>query len=400
MKVLQINSVCGIRSTGRICIDIADILTQNGHECKIAYGRETVPDEYKKYAVRIGSNLGVKIDALKSRIFDNAGFNSKRATKKFIKWVEEYDPDVIHLHNIHGYYINVEILFDYLKRSNKPVIWTLHDCWSFTGHCAHYTMANCYKWRSECFKCNRKKTYPKSFFLNRARINFLAKKRVFTSVDNITIVTPSEWLANEVRQSFLKKYSVLPIPNGIDLNLFKYTDSSFREEHNLQDKKIVLGVATAWEERKGLDKFLEISKILPDEYKVVLVGLSSDQISRMPTNILALSATNNVLDLCKIYSASDVFLNLGKEETMGLTTVEAMACGTPVVASNYTAVPEVVAPDGGIVIPDLEAETILSGINSVLSGDYLKTQNNAMLYEKNVQYNKYIALYELIQRCV
>ena len=277
MKILQINSVCGIRSTGRICTDLADILEQNGHECKIAYGREIVPEKYKKYAVRIGSDKDVKIHALESRLFDNAGFGSKKATEKFIKWVKEYNPDIIHLHNIHGYYINIEILFEYLAEVDKPVVWTLHDCWAFTGHCAHYSYVKCCRWQNGCNNCPQKNRYPSSFLIDRSQRNWFKKKKLFTSVKNMTLVTPSKWLANEVKQSFLGKYPIKVIPNGIDLNFFKPTPSDFREKNGLVGKKVILGVASAWDFKKGLNDFVELSKILDDNYKIVLVGLSEKQ---------------------------------------------------------------------------------------------------------------------------
>ena len=242
MKVLLINSVCGIRSTGRICTDLAEVLEANGHECKIAYGRETVPEKYHKYAVRIGSNVSVKVDAVKTRLFDNAGFNSVSATKKFIKWVKEYDPDVIHLHNLHGYYINIEILFEYLRNCGKKVIWTLHDCWAFTGHCSHFVTANCEKWKKQCYSCPKRKAYPSSLFLDCSKRNYGKKKNLFTSLENMTIITPSEWLANLVKQSFLAKYNVQVINNGIDLDVFIPRGSNFREKYNLENKKIVLGI--------------------------------------------------------------------------------------------------------------------------------------------------------------
>ena len=171
MKVLQINSVCGIRSTGRICTDIAEELERQGHICKIGYGRETVPEKYQKYAVRIGNDLSVKFDGLKTRLLDNAGFNSYFATRKFLKWVKEYDPDVVHLHNLHGYYINLKLLFRYLRETGKPVIWTLHDCWSFTGHCSHFDLAGCQKWRTGCESCPLTKAYPASFGRDRSKKN-------------------------------------------------------------------------------------------------------------------------------------------------------------------------------------------------------------------------------------
>lgn len=400
MKILQINSVCGIRSTGRICTDIADTLEKEGHICKIAYGRETVPKQHRERAVRIGSSLSVKIDALLTRLFDNAGFNSVSATKKFIKWVKEYDPDIIHLHNIHGYYINIKILFDYLKESGKPVVWTFHDCWPFTGHCSHFVTANCDKWKSGCFSCLRKKAYPSSLLFDFSKRNYRRKKELFTSLERMTIITPSEWLAGLVRESFLGKYPVKAIPNGIDLDVFKPTESDFKEKYGLKDKKIVLGVASAWGKSKGLYDFVKLSEILDDSYKVVLVGLKEEQIKEMPEKILCIPRTNSTKELAEIYTAADVFVNPGRAETMGLTTVEAMACGIPVVTSNFTAVPEVVSEDGGIVIDDLSAEGIVCGIKRVLDNSYNSTRINAEKYEKTTQYMKYFEIYKEIEKLI
>ena len=394
MKVLIINSVCGIGSTGRISTDLAEVLEKEGHECKVAYGRGVVPEKCKKYAVRIGSDMNVRIDGLKTRLFDNAGFNSKAATKKFLKWVREYNPDLIHLHNIHGYYINIELLFKFLKDFGKPVVWTLHDCWAFTGHCSHYTETGCYKWQTACDnKCVRKKAYPTSLFMSRAKLNFEKKKALFTSLNELSFITPSEWLANEARQSFLGKYEVTAIPNGVDLDIFKSTDSSFREKHGLENKKIVLGVATAWSVKKGTKLFAALSQTLSSEHKVVLVGMTKEQAEKMPKEVLCIPRTNSAEELAEIYTAADVFLNLGKEETMGLTTVEAMACGTPAVTSNCTAVPEVVDEKSGIVLENLEIDTIINGINEVLAKEYPNTRARAEDYEKSAQYNKYLALY-------
>jgi len=393
MKVLQINSVCGIRSTGRICTDIAAVLESQGHECKIAYGRESVPEQHKNLAVRIGSSLSVKIDALLTRIFDNAGFNSVCATKKFIKWVNKYDPDVIHLHNIHGYYINIKRLFDYLKKSGKPVIWTLHDCWAFTGHCSHFVTENCEKWKSGCFSCPNRKAYPSSIFFDFSKRNYEKKKKLFTSLENMTIITPSEWLAGLVRESFLGKYPVKVIPNGIDLEVFKPAESDFRQKHDLEGKKIVLGVASAWGKGKGLYDFVKLSEILDESYKIVLVGLKEEQIKEMPESVLALPRTNSTKELAEIYTTADVFVNPSRAETMGLTTVEAMACGIPVVTSNLTAVPEVVSEDSGIIIDDLSAEGIANGIKHIMDNKYDNTRLNAEKYEKTVQYMKYIENY-------
>lgn len=392
MKVLQINSVCGIRGTGRICTDIADILTQNGHDCKIAYGRETVPYEHKKYSVRIGSDLGVKIDALKSRIFDNAGFNSKRATKKFIKWVEEYDPDVIHLHNIHGYYVNVELLFDFLKRSNKPVIWTLHDCWPFTGHCAYFDFVGCNKWLTACENCPQKHEYPASLFADNSYKNYIRKKHIFTGVKNMTLLTPSNWLESHVKKSFLNEYPIKVFNNGIDLSVFKPTESSFRQKHGLEHKKVVLGVASVWDRRKGLSDFLELSKFLDGSYRIVLVGLNKEQISSLPKNIIGLPRVLEASELAEIYSTADVFANLSVEETMGLTTVEALACGTPVVVYDRTAIPEVVDENTSIIVKHGDINELKTAVTSIQkqSADCVERASN---FDKNTRYNSILDLY-------
>ncbi len=396
MKVLQINTVCGIRSTGRICTDLAEILENDGCECRIAYGRESVPDKYQKYAYKIGNDTNVKIDALKTRFLDNAGFNSTAATKRFIKWIECFDPDIIHLHNIHGYYINIRLLFKFLKDYGKPVIWTLHDCWAFTGHCAHFTMASCDKWKNGCYSCSQKNVYPTSLFLDRSKRNYQLKKDLFTSLDNLIIVTPSKWLADMAKQSYLKKYEIIAIPNGIDLDVFKPTYGDFRERYGLENKKIILGAATSWPESKNLKLFSQVAEVLDDSYKVVVVGVPQEQAARYSEKMLAIPRTNSVEEMSEIYTCADVFANLGLEETMGLTTVEAMACGTPVITSNCTAVPEVVTEDSGIVIKNLDVQGVVAGIEKVLSQCYNDTFSNARKYEKAQQYRKYIDLYNKI----
>lgn len=358
MRVLLINSVCGIRSTGRICTDLAQKFEEEGHEVKIAYGRvDEVPQQFQKYAVRIGNDLDLKIHALRTRILDEHGFGSKRATKEFLEWAEQYNPDLVWLHNIHGYYINIEMLFDWIKsRPNMQVKWTLHDCWAFTGHCSHFSVVQCDQWKTQCVSCVQRDRYPASKFKDNCCLNFERKKAAFTEVSNMTLITPSKWLANLVRESYLKEYPIEVQYNTIDYNIFKPTESDFRNKYNLEGKKIILGVASTWDDRKGLNDFLELSGLLDEQYIIVLVGLSEQQITKLPENIIGITRTNNAEELASIYTVATVFVNPSREETFGLTTVEAIACGTPVIVYKGTACEEIIEMYGGKAVPvDVQA---------------------------------------------
>ena len=392
MKVLQINSVCGIRSTGRICTDIAEVLENQGHECKIAYGRETVPQQYQKYAVRIGSDFSNKVDALKNRIFDNAGFNSVRETKKFLNWVKEYNPDIIHLHNIHGYYINIELLFEYLKESNKPVVWTLHDCWAFTGHCAHYDFIGCEKWKTQCFNCVNKKDYPSSYVFDNSKQNHKKKNKLFNSLNNLSFVAVSEWIAKQQQMSGLCKNSVTVIHNGIDLTNFKFTPSDFREKNKLSDKKIYLGVATFWNNRKGFDTFLKLSEMIDKNEVIVIVGVTKEQKKILPKNIIGIERTNNIQELAEIYSVADVFLNPTMEEALGLVNMEAQACGIPVVTYNTGGSPESISETSGAVVPKGDITALLKTARS-LELDSEKVALEAQKFDKERKYKEYLQFY-------
>ena len=330
MKVLLINSVCGIRSTGRICTDIAQTLEAEGHESKVAYGRERVPQQLQKYAHPITNVWGNRLDGLKSRLFDNAGFNSTMATRRLVRWMKAYNPDVIHLHNLHGYYINVEVLFRALKKLDKPVVWTLHDCWSFTGHCAHFSVARCEKWKEGCHTCPLTRVYPSSFGYDRSETNYKQKKNCFTGVKNMTIVTPSQWLADLVKQSFLREYDVQVVPNGIDLDVFRPVEGDFRAKHGVGDKKMVLAVASAWGKNKGLYDLFKLADLLGDEYRVVIVGLKPEQMQLVPENVIGITRTNDTRELAHIYSTADIFVNPTYQDTYPTVNLEAQACGTPV----------------------------------------------------------------------
>ena len=391
MRILQINSVCGVGSTGRIATDLYNVLENQGHECKIAYGRGNAPEGIN--SIKIGFAFDNYYHVFKTRVFDKHGFGSVNATKKFIEEVKKYDPDIIHLHNIHGYYINIEILFNYLKEANKPVIWTLHDCWPFTGHCSYFDYVACEKWKYGCSNCEQKGQYPSSKLRDNSEWNYENKKRLFTSVKNMTIITPSKWLSNLVKKSFLGKYPVEVINNGIDLDVFKPTESDFRKKYNLSDKFIILGVASVWGERKGLKYFIELSEKLSDEYKIVIVGVDEKQKKSIPKDIISICRTNNAKELAEIYTSADVFVNPTLEDNFPTTNLEALACGTPVITFNTGGSIECINKNTGKIVEKDDINGLVKAIKN-LKVDRLECINKARLFfNKNKKFEEYISLY-------
>ena len=328
MRYLFINSVCGYGSTGKIVADTCRNLRAEGHECAVAWGRIKInSDDISTY--RIGTKLDNYVHAIGTRLWDREGLGSKRATKKLLKWMDAYNPDVIWLHNLHGYYINFELLFAYIKSKKIKVYWTLHDCWSFTGHCTHFTIANCEQWKTHCLNCTQTHRYPACYGKSHVYSNFERKKNAFTNVKDMTLITPSKWLRDLVQDSFLQEYPVVVQYNTIDHEIFKPTASNFRQRYGLENKKIILGVASVWDERKGLNDFIKLARMLDEEYVIVLVGLTPKQIKKMPAGILGLERTNSGKELAEIYTAADVYVNLTYEDNYPTTNLEAQACGTP-----------------------------------------------------------------------
>lgn len=397
MRVLQINSVCGIGSTGRIATEIDKILKEQGHESYIAYGRD-FPKNCDT-SIRIGNKVDNYTHAILTRLFDRHGFGSKKATKKFIEEIDTLNPDVIHLHNIHGYYINIELLFDYLKKRDKPVVWTLHDCWAFTGHCAYFDYVGCNKWKTICYDCPQKQSYPSSIFADNSKDNFAIKKELFTGIGNMTLVAPSKWLANLVRKSFLGGYPIKVINNGIDLEVFKPTESKFRERYNLEDKFIILGVANVWDRRKGFDHFIELSKRIKEDEIIVMVGLKEKQKNKLPNNIIGITRTDSTKELAQIYSAADVFVNPTLEDNFPTTNLESLACGTPVVTFNTGGSPECIDENCGFVVRKGNIDEMLEKIKIVkvkckLGYSQKCTERATTFYNKNDRFNNYLCLYD------
>ena len=395
MRILQINTVCGITSTGKICTDLYNVLKQEGHDCLIAYGKANAPDGYNTY--RICGKLNNHIDALQSRIFDNQGFNSTFATEKLIKKIKDYNPDVIHLHNLHGYYLNVKVLFNYLKKEFKgKIIWTLHDCWPFTGHCAYFDYVNCDSWQSKCNHCLNKNTYPKSIIFDNSKNNFQRKIKYITGVKNLTLVSPSQWLADLTRVSIIKDYPVKVINNGIDTSVFKPATSNFKKEKSLIGKKIILGVANVWERRKGLDDFVKLSRLLSDHFIIVLVGLDDEQLTGLPKNIYGIKRTNSIKELAEIYSVADVFLNPTYEDNYPTTNLEALACGTPIITYKTGGSIESVEEGYGYVVEKGDINSVTNIIKNIQIKENSKLDFSKFIekFDKNNKFKEYLELYK------
>lgn len=330
-KIIFINVVPN-GSTGNICKKLYKAAEKNGFVCYFAFGRGEITQEYR--SIKIGCKRDVIAHVAKSRIFDSCGFESKDATFKFLKKLDYIKPDIVHLHNLHGYYINIELLFKYFKtHKNIRVIWTLHDCWSFTGHCAHFQYENCKKWKTYCYDCPRTHLYPKAY-IDRSTHNYYKKKELFYGLSNLELVVPSKWLANLVQQSFLNNYPIRIINNDIDTQIFYPTQSNILKKYNLNDKRIILGVASQWKQRKGLEFFIQLSKKLSQKYQIVLIGVSAKEKKNLPSNILGIERTENQKELAKWYSAAYVYLNPTLEDNYPTTNLEAASCGTPVLTFN------------------------------------------------------------------
>lgn len=396
--LLQINTVVNSGSTGRIAEEIGQTAIKGGWESYIAYGRNERPSNSE--LIKIGNKWDIRMHGIQTRLFDYHGLSSKSATKELMKKIKNIKPDIIHLHNLHGYYLNIEVLFQYLNTAKIPVVWTFHDCWPITGHCVHFTYIGCDKWKSQCFSCPQKTTYPASFLLDRSEENFNLKKGLFNSLPNLTLIPVSNWLGGILRESFLKKYPIKVINNGINTDVFKpISSNSFRVRNNLENKFILLGVASVWSPRKGFKDFIELSKRLDNDYQIVLVGLKRKQIGQLSENIIGIEKTENVEELADIYASCDVFINPTYEDNFPTTNLESISCGTPVITYKTGGSPESIDKSTGIVVEQGDINGLLDAINQIKeNGKQFYTdacvKRAQRLYRKEDRYLEYLELYE------
>lgn len=396
MKVIQINVTCNWGSTGRIAEEIGQLVISNKGESYIAFGREH--NKSKLQLLTIGNKIDIYWHVIHSRLFDRHGLASKKATINLINNIKSIKPDIIHLHNIHGYYLNYPILFDYLSKANTPIVWTLHDCWPFTGHCAYFDFINCNKWKKQCHECKGLNTYPKAF-IDSSQKNFSLKIQYLTQVPNMVLVPVSNWLDRLVSESFLSHYKTHVIHNGINIDLFKPTiDETILKKYNINNKFIILGLTNIWAERKGLNDIIRLNEIIDHSvFQIVLVGLTTKQIKQIPQSIIGIPRTDSIQDLVKLYSQAGVFINPTWEDNFPTTNLEALACGTPVITYNTGGSPEAIDEKTGYVVPKGDIDNLYEAIKNVYNGyiDKKECRNRAVrLYNKEDRFQEYINLYK------
>ena len=404
-KLLQINPVIrNNTSTGRIMQEIGELAMANGWDSYIAYsgGRDGIKPCRSKL-VPVGGKVDVAVHGLLTRFLDMHGLGSRIATKRFIKEIERIQPDVIHIHNIHGYFLNYKILFDYLSKAAIPVVWTVHDCWLYTGHCYHYASVGCEKWKEQCCHCPQIRAFPTSYFVDRSKQNFLDKRSAFTSVKDMTIVTVSDWMKGEMSSSFLKDCRFQVIHNGIDLDVFDVQADyeAVREKYNLGTKKIILGLASIWCKEKGWDDFVEMSGMLNEDEVIVMVGVSEEQMKRLPSNIVAIRRTENVRQLAELYSAATAFVNPTWQDNYPTVNLEAIACGTPVVTYRTGGSIEAVTEKTGFVVEQGDVKGLLEAVRRIAERGKVQYTADCRAYalanfRKEDRYADYLKLYENI----
>jgi len=398
MKVMAINAV-PYGSTGKIMFSISEMLLRQGEDSVCASGFSWHKNNRKDY-YSIGNLLSKSFHMFMAGLFGNHGCYSRFTTERLIRKIKTFSPDIIHLHNVHGWYLHIPTLFAYLKESRIPVVWTLHDCWAFTGGCSHFTFCDCGKWPNGCGGCNNLDAYPIASKRDKTQKMWRMKRDCFCNLCNLTVVTPSHWLAELVGRSYLREYPIRVIHNGIDLEIFTPRPSDFREKYGIpEEQHLILGVSLGWNDRKGLDVFATLAKKLSDNYRIVLVGTDAKTDAHLPDNIISIHRTQNQQELAEIYSVADIFVNPTREENYPTVNMEAIACGTPVLTFCTGGSPEMLDETCGSVVScddvdALEKEIVRICTNKPYSAEQCVAK--AGEFDQNERFKEYIKLYETV----
>lgn len=396
MRVLQINAVNGIKSTGRTTLELAEYLNSHGHEAYIAYST----GDYYYNSYKIGTIFEKKVHSLLNRVIGKQEYYSSFSTKRLIKYIKKINPDIIHLRNLHASYINMKVLFEFFIKEKKRVVITLHDCWFYTGKCTHYTLDNCYEWQNSCGNCPRLKKDIPSLFFDWTPKMLKDKESWFNKLDQLAVIGVSDWITDQARLSILSNARIMKrIYNWINLDIFKPVEGeNVKKKYSIEGEFMILGVASIWTNTKGLNHFINLSKNLSQDEVIVLVG-NIDENIKLPSNIINIKETHNQYELAALYSSADVFLNLSFEETFGKTTAESISCGTPAIVNNSTANPEIIGKGCGYIIDNLNNKSILNAINLVKINGKNKYRKECLdfsrkYFDKETNINKQIDVYK------
>ncbi len=398
MKTVVSINLGNYGSTGRIMIGIAKAAQEQGYTTYNAYPESYNVQTRQENDIIICSTLSNRINQKLAYFTGYNGCFARANTRIFLKKLDEIKPDILHFHNLHNSYLNLPMLFDYVKKNHIRVIWTLHDCWAFTGQCPYFTLAGCDKWKTGCGGCTQLSVYPASR-VDRTQTMWKKKKEWFTGVEDLTIVTPSKWLAGLVRQSFLAVYPVKVINNGIDLDVFKPVSSDFREKHGIGSDGVflILGIAYDWSAYKGLDVFIKLAKRLPDNFRIVMVGTNDTIDQQLPSNVISIHKTNNVQELVEVYSAVNLLVNPTREDNFPTVNIEALSCGTPVVTFETNGSPEILDDTCGSVVPYGDTDAIEKEILRIAADNPFSPEaciQRASRYRREDKFKEYVRLYD------
>jgi putative colanic acid biosynthesis glycosyltransferase len=398
-KILQISVEVNSGSIGKIVEQIGEVAINEGFESYILYSRGK--SKSSSNLIKVGSKINFLLHVMKTRVFGDHLTGSWYSTKKIISKIQKVDPDIIHLHQIHGYYLNIPLLFNFLKDFNKKVIWTFHDNWSFTGHCSFFTYVGCNKWETQCHHCPLYDRYPKSYILDKSFNEFQLKKKLFNQIENFTIVAVSNWIAQNTRNSFLNKKSIITIFNGVNTKIYfpRKNNKEIIEKYGLNpSKKYLIATGTTWIKPKGLDDYSKLSELLSNDIQIILVGISKSIEKDVSNKIICIPRTHNQIELAHLYSFAEILLCLSYQESFGMPPIEALSCGTPAIVYDNTALPELITPQTGRVVKTGDLDQVINAINDIMNMGKFSFTNSCVQRAKNqydiqVVYKQYIDLY-------